>query len=164
MKKSKNMSLFNKNTKTEEKSTKKPSVKKPAAKSEDKKPSMKELYGSDQAVKADDKKVGDEKVVSAKKSNESSAFRVLIKPLVTEKGSILGAENKYLFMVDKNANKIDIAKAVEAAYGVKPVKVNVINIEGKTKNRGKIVGKRKDWKKAIISLPEGKTIQIYEGI
>jgi large subunit ribosomal protein L23 len=159
------MSLFNKNSKTEEKSDKKPSATKPAAKPEVKK-TMKELYGSDgQAAKSTEvKKVEGEKVDGVKKTAASSAFRVLIKPLVTEKGSIMGAENKYLFMVDINANKIDVAKAVESAYGIKPVKVNIINVEGKTKNRGKIVGKRKDWKKAIVSLPEGKTIQVYEGI
>ena len=159
------MSLFNKNSKTEEKSAKKPLAKKPTAKPEGKK-TMKDLYGSDgQVVKTTEEKNGEEgKAESAKKTSVSSAFRVLIKPLVTEKGSILGAENKYLFMVDINANKIDVSKAIEASYGVKPVKVNMINVEGKTKNRGKIVGKRKDWKKAIVSLPKGKTIQVYEGI
>jgi large subunit ribosomal protein L23 len=161
------MSLFG--NKTEEKK-KKPAAKpaaKTAASAAAKKPSMKELYGEEGKAKAEvatgvEAKV--EKQAVAKKKEASGAFHVLVKPLVTEKGSVLNASNKYLFMVDKGANKIEVAAAIQAAYGVKPVKVNIINIEGKTKRRGKVVGKRKDWKKAIVTLPEGQTIQIYEGI
>lgn len=161
------MFLFGNKTKTEEK--KKPAAK-TEVKAEAKKPSMKDLYkeeGGKTKAKAEVAKDGAVKTESkevAKKIGHSAAFHVLVKPLVTEKGSILGASNKYVFMVDRGANKIEVAQAVEAAYGVKPTKVNIINIEGKTKHRGKVVGKRKDWKKAIVTLPEGKTIQIYEGI
>lgn len=163
------MSLFGNKTKTEEK--KKPAAKteaKAQVKAEAKKPSMKDLYkeegGKDNAEAVKDGEVKTESKEVAKKIGNSAAFHVLVKPLVTEKGSILGASNKYVFMVAKEANKIEVAQAVEKAYGVKPTKVNIINIEGKTKRRGKVVGKRKDWKKAIVTLPEGKTIQIYEGI
>jgi large subunit ribosomal protein L23 len=158
------MSLFSNKSQTEEKGGKKTAKATPA---EAKKPSMKELYG-DEATKKEVVSTGDNKSVEAavagKKPSANKLSGVLVKPLVTEKGSILGAENKYLFMVAIDANKIKVAEAVEAAYGVKPTKVNIINIEGKTKNRGRIVGKRKDWKKAIVTLPEGKTIQVYEGI
>jgi len=105
------------------------------------------------------KEVKKEKGVAMKRD-----YRVLVKPLITEKASHLGTENKYVFAVAKNSNKIDIAKAIEEAYGIKPIKVNIINMEGKVKSRGRITGKRKDWKKAIVALPEGKTIQVYEGI
>jgi large subunit ribosomal protein L23 len=157
------MSLFN-TKKTEEKG-KKTAKGEAVAKKASKPASMKELYGEETKAKAAEAAVvavDGKKEVAATKN--SSAFRVLVKPLVTEKGSILGAESKYTFMVANEANKIEIAKAIEDTYGVKPTKVNVINIEGKTKNRGRIAGKRKDWKKAIVTLPKGKTIKIFEGI
>ncbi len=154
------MSLFSNKSQTEEKDGKK------AVNSAETKPSMKELYGDEAAKK--EVVSGDNKAVeAATKSKKPSANKlsgVLVKPLVTEKSSVLGVENKYIFMVAIDANKIKVAEAIEAAYGIRPTKVNIINVEGKTKNRGRIVGKRKDWKKAIVTLPEGKTIQVYEGI
>ncbi len=163
------MSLFSNKSKTEEKGKKTVKAKaKAEVKTADKKPSMKDLYDGEAKVSAVAPKESEAKVEGQAnggiKKPAGFSAHILVKPLVTEKGSILGAENKYLFMVEINANKIDVAKAVEAAYGVKPVKVNIINVEGKTKRRGKIVGKRKDWKKAIVTLPEGKAIQVYEGI
>ncbi|MDD5071997.1 MAG: 50S ribosomal protein L23 [Patescibacteria group bacterium] len=89
---------------------------------------------------------------------------MLLKPLVTEKATNLGVLNKYVFAVSSKANKIEIAKAVEEVYGIKPVKVNIIKGKGKTIRSGRIFGKRKDWKKAVVALPEGKTIKIYEGV
>jgi len=92
------------------------------------------------------------------------AYRLLLKPLITEKATHLGAENKYLFVVKVEANKIEIAKAVRAAYGVKPVKVNLIKMRGKHVTRGRITGQRRAWKKAIVTLAPGETIKIYEGV
>lgn len=120
--------------------------------------SMKDLY-SEEAVKksARDKK----KKVS---SRYEGAFRVLIKPLVTEKATELVSQNKYSFVVNDSANKIEVSKAVYAVYGVKPLGVNIVSMKGKAVSRGKIKGKRKDWKKAIVTLKKGETIQIYEGV
>jgi large subunit ribosomal protein L23 len=155
------MSLFN--TKKTEENAKTSAKGEAVAKKTPKPASMKELYGEENKAKAEVAvAAADGKKEVATKN--SSAFRILIKPLVTEKGSVLGAESKYTFMVANEANKIEIAKAIEDTYGIKPVKVNVINVEGKIKNRGRIAGKRKDWKKAIVSLPKGKTIKIFEGI
>jgi large subunit ribosomal protein L23 len=92
------------------------------------------------------------------------AYRVLVKPLITEKASVAGTLNKYSFVVSLDANKVEISKAIEEVYGVKPVRVNVVRMEGKAVRTGRFPGKRKDWKKAIVTLPEGKTIQIYEGV
>jgi large subunit ribosomal protein L23 len=174
------MAIFGKN-KTEEtkkgdaKSAKVKVVKK--VKAEEKK-SMKDLYGSSSektvvapaAAKSSQtnnsvEKV-EEKAFVAKKDSftVSAAYRVLIRPLLTEKGSHLGIENKYLFEVDYNTNKIEVAKAIETVYGVKPTKVNIIKLAGKVMRRGRTEGRRKNWKKAIVTLPKGKTIQIYEGI
>ncbi|MCX6795722.1 MAG: 50S ribosomal protein L23 [Candidatus Falkowbacteria bacterium] len=94
----------------------------------------------------------------------SSAYRVLVKPMITEKAAHLGTENKYVFMVSLDSNKIEVAKAVAAVYGVKVDKVNLIRCEGKTVVRGRIKGKRKDFKKAIVTLAKGNSISIYEGV
>jgi large subunit ribosomal protein L23 len=136
------------------------------------KKSMKDLYGSD--GKTSSTKATEDKALSVKSSEDkvevkkdvstSSAYRVLLRPLLTEKGSHLGVENKYLFEVGYDTNKIEVARAVEAVYGVKPTKVNIIKLAGKIVRRGKYEGRRKNWKKAIVTLPKGKTIQIYEGI
>ena len=121
--------------------------------------SMKELYGKSEVTTTtkEGKKV-------KKERKYGNAYRVLVKPLITEKAANLGTENKYVFAVSVRANKIEVAKAVDELYGVKPVSVNIIKMQGKKVRQGRTKGKRKDWKKAIVTLPEGKTINIYEGV
>lgn len=92
------------------------------------------------------------------------AFRVLVKPLVTEKTARLAARGQYGFVVARSANKTVVADAVEAVYGIRPVSVNICRMRGKEVRFGQKVGRRKDWKKAIVTLPEGKKISIYEGV
>lgn len=99
-----------------------------------------------------------------KKKVFSNSFRILARPLVTEKATDLGVLNKYVFEVFSKANKIEVARAVFEIYGVKPVSVNIVNVKGKVIVRGRHSGKRKDWRKAIVTLPKGKTIKVYEGI
>jgi len=120
--------------------------------------SMKDLYGATSATKVKDEKKGQAREAYG------NAYRILVKPLVTEKVSNLGVLNKYVFAVAGDANKIEIAKAIKEIYGIKPISVNVIKMLGKNARYGKISGKRKDWKKAIITLPKDKTIKIYEGV
>lgn len=110
----------------------------------------------------DNKPTSETKKVSDKKS--LNAYRVLVKPLVTEKGANFATENKYLFEVACDTNKVEVKKAIEEVYGIMPTSVNIMNVLGKTKRFGRIKGKRKDWKKAIVTLPEGKTINVYEGV
>ncbi|MCK5211666.1 50S ribosomal protein L23 [Candidatus Parcubacteria bacterium] len=128
---------------------------------------MKDLY-RDKAKpgKTSQKKVeGKEaKKETKKKAGSSRAYRVLIKPLITEKAAILNTESKYVFSVATNANKIEIANAVEEVYGIKPIAVNIIKVSGKKVRYGRTFGKRKNWKKAIVALPKGKSINIYEGV
>jgi large subunit ribosomal protein L23 len=119
---------------------------------------MKDIYGSPVAAKTKDAKKG------TTRAPYGNAYRILIKPLVTEKVSNLGVLNKYVFAVAKEANKIEVAKAIKEIYGVKPVGVNMINRLGKKARYGRISGWRKDWKKAIVTLPQGQTIKIYEGV
>jgi len=133
---------------------------------EAKKKSMKELYEESSVVPVSSKKIGKTEKAEETESRHkfSRAYRILLKPLVTEKATNLGVLNKYVFAVSPKANKIEIAEAIEAVYGVKPVRVNIIKVEGKTVRRGRTFGRRKDWKKAIVALPTGKTIKIYEGV
>lgn len=94
-----------------------------------------------------------------------SAQDIIIKPVITEKSTDGLQEGKYTFKVDKNANKLEIAKAVEELFDVKVAKVNTINCKGKTKRVGRYEGKRPDWKKAIVTLKEdSKSIEFFEGM
>lgn len=87
---------------------------------------------------------------------------IIIRPLITEKSSTLMAEGKYTFEVAKAANKIEIAKAIATIFNVKVADVTTINVEGKVKRMGRNVGKRSDYKKAIVKLAAGETIDFYE--
>lgn len=140
------MALFNKTTA--------PAKKTPAA---EKKETMKDLYK--------DEPVQDEKKTEKKTSVKiSQAYRVLLRPLISEKATHAQALNQYFFAVAPNTNRIEVAKAIKEVYGIAPIKVNIIKLEGKVRNFGRIAGKRKDWKKAMVTLPKGKTISLYEGV
>lgn len=91
------------------------------------------------------------------------APNTLMQPLVTEKASIVGMYNQYVFMVARDANKVMIKKAFKEVYNIDPIKVRVINVKGKkVRTRGSKHTNLKDWKKAIITLPADKSIDIYE--
>lgn len=84
---------------------------------------------------------------------------VLVQPLLTEKATVMGA---YLFKVNPTATKSEIRKAFQTKYGKLPRKVNVVNVMGKTKMRGRVVGKRSNWKKAMIYLTKGETVDLNQ--
>ncbi|WP_315002521.1 50S ribosomal protein L23 [uncultured Selenomonas sp.] len=88
---------------------------------------------------------------------------ILVRPLITERTTQLMAEGKYVFVVAKAANKIEIAKAVAEVFKVKVAKVNTVNVIGKKKRMGRTEGKRPDYKKAIVKLAPGETIEFFEG-
>lgn len=87
---------------------------------------------------------------------------ILIRPKITERTTELMAEGKYVFIVDKRANKIQIADAVAEIFSVKVEKVNTVNVKGKTKRMGRTSGKRPDYKKAIVKLAPGETIEFFQ--
>lgn len=90
---------------------------------------------------------------------------VLIRPLITEESSILQAEqNKYTFEVHRSATKIDIRNAVEQMFDVAVKSVRTMNCPGKQRRVGRSIGRRPDWKKAIVTLHEGEMIDMYEGV
>ncbi len=89
---------------------------------------------------------------------------IIIRPVVTEKSIGLMENNKYVFKVALSANKIEIKKAIEEIFKVKVVDVNTVRVKGKEKRMGRSVGKTSDYKKAIVQLAEGDSIEIFEGL
>ncbi|KAF5042556.1 50S ribosomal protein L23 [anaerobic digester metagenome] len=94
---------------------------------------------------------------------------IIIKPVVPEKMTLLGEKlQRYGFIVQKSANKLQIKKAVEEIYGVEVTEVNTMNYDGKAKSRftkaGLLTGRSNSYKKAIITLAEGETIDFYSNI
>ena len=102
------------------------------------------------------------KPVAASAAKNRGVYGVLVAPLITEKSSREEQFNKYAFEVAVSATKSEISKAIETRYGVKPIKINVLNSLGKTKRFGRKFGKQKDSRKAVITLPKGKSINVYE--
>ena len=88
---------------------------------------------------------------------------VLIRPVITEKSTMLMEEGKYTFRVPLTANKVQIRQAVEKIFNVKVEKVATIRVLGKTKRMGRTQGKRSDYKKAIVTLKAGESIECCEG-
>jgi large subunit ribosomal protein L23 len=91
-------------------------------------------------------------------------YEVLRRPLVTEKNTILQAQNKYVFEVAKEATKPQIKQAVEKAFKVKVTTVNVVNVSGKTRRVGRRIVRTPSWKKAIVTLRPGDKIEFFEGV
>ncbi len=92
-------------------------------------------------------------------------YAIIKRPLITEKGMGVSPLSKYVFEVDINANKIEIADAVKKIFpAVDVVKVNTLRVKGKTKRMGRMgQGKTADWKKAYVTLKAGQHIEIFEG-
>ena len=86
--------------------------------------------------------------------------KLLIFPLATEKALSAQKLNQYIFKVTASANKIEIAKEINKTYNVKAVSVNIISIPGKTKKVGKTLGFKAGYKKAIITLAKGQSIEV----
>ena len=86
---------------------------------------------------------------------------ILIRPLITEHTTDLMQDGKFVFVVDKRANKIQIAQAVKEIFNVTVEDVNTVNVKGKTKRRGRTVGKTASYKKAIVKLAAGETIEFF---
>jgi large subunit ribosomal protein L23 len=89
--------------------------------------------------------------------------QVIIRPVVSEKSFVLAEAGKYTFRVNDRAHKTQIRQAVEQMFEVKVARVNVIKVQPKPKRRGAIKGTRQGWKKAIVQLRPGDTIEIFEG-
>jgi large subunit ribosomal protein L23 len=94
-----------------------------------------------------------------------SVHDVIVRPLVTEKSHVLLDElGAYTFVVAKDANKIEIAQAVEKQFNVKVRDVRTMRYAGKAKRMGKYAGRKASWKKAVVTLAEGDSIELFEGV
>ena len=91
-------------------------------------------------------------------------YDTILSPVITEKATVLSEQNKVVFRVAQDATKDEIASAVEELFKVRVVKVNTLNVKGKTKRFRGHVGRRSDIKKAIVTLQEGQTIDIATGL
>ena len=98
-------------------------------------------------------------------SNALHALDVIIRPLITEKATRLGGENKYAFAVRKHANKAQIKEAVEKGFDVKVTAVNVMIMKGKPfRVRGNRIKHQPNWKKAVVTLAAGDKLELFEGV
>lgn len=92
-------------------------------------------------------------------------FRIIQKPLVTEKSTALQEDGNWLaFRVHPDANKIQIKAAIEKIFDVTVLQVNTLNVQGKSKRFGKTMGVSKGWKKAMLRLKDGDKIEMFEGV
>lgn len=92
------------------------------------------------------------------------ADEIILKPIVSERTMDLMQENKYVFYVDDRANKVEIKKAVEELFNVGVLKVRTLNVKGKPKRFGRYEGYTPKRKKAIVTLKEGDSIELFEGL
>ncbi|MFZ5571611.1 MAG: 50S ribosomal protein L23 [Thermodesulfobacteriota bacterium] len=94
-----------------------------------------------------------------------NSYGILKRPVNTEKTNIQReAFNQVTFEVDSRANRIEIEKAVEEIFKVKVAAVKTMHVLGKIKRRGKTIGKKRDWKKAVVTLKPGERIDFFEGV
>lgn len=89
---------------------------------------------------------------------DTGAYRVLVRPITSEKSYTLNPLGKYVFKVSAAANKISVRKAVQQVYGVTVVRVNILNVRGKVRAFGKTSGRTSAWKKAVVTLKDGQSI------
>ena len=93
-----------------------------------------------------------------------NAHEILRRPVITEKGTMLGESGQYAFEVARDANKIEIRKAVEQVFKVDVRAVNVMHVRGKVRRMGKSRGMTTSWKKAVVTLKAGQRIELFQGI
>ncbi|MCK4788213.1 MAG: 50S ribosomal protein L23 [Desulfobacteraceae bacterium] len=94
-----------------------------------------------------------------------TSYEILNRPLITEKSTIQKeSTNQLTFEVDRRANKVEIRRAVERVFNVRVVGVQTMQMKGKVKRFGRILGKRRNWKKAIVTLAQGEHVEFFEGV
>ena len=92
-------------------------------------------------------------------------YEIIRRPLITEKTNIQKeAANQVTFEVDRKANRVEIRRAIERIFNVRVEKVRTLQVRGKIKRRGRFLGKRRDWKKAVVTLKPGERIEFFEGV
>lgn len=110
------------------------------------------------------KKAEDKKESKKARAISTLAMRTILAPLATEKSAALAEKNVYVFLVAQDANRVAVKQAVRELYKVTPIKVNIVNVRGKAKRFGRFVGRRSDMKKALVTLPQGSHIDLFETV
>lgn len=95
--------------------------------------------------------------------NKSRLYSIIKSTIVTEKSNNVAKNNTYTFVVERDANKLEIKEAFQTIFGVEVKSVNTLNYMGKTKRTGQRIGRRQDWKKAYVTLREGQSLDLSEG-
>ncbi|MBW1989485.1 MAG: 50S ribosomal protein L23 [Deltaproteobacteria bacterium] len=91
-------------------------------------------------------------------------YQILMRPVITEKSTLAKEVNNHLvFEVHPRSNKVEIAKAVEQIFKVQVTGVRTMTVRGKTRRRGRIAGRQKNWKKAVVSVAPGQRVEFFEG-
>ena len=94
-----------------------------------------------------------------------TTHEILKRPFITEKSTIQKEMmNQLTFEVDRSANKVEIRRAVEKIFGVKVIGVRTVRMQGKVKRYGRLMGRRRHWKKAIVTLAQGEHVEFFEGV
>ncbi|MFA6307843.1 MAG: 50S ribosomal protein L23 [Patescibacteria group bacterium] len=145
------MGLFNKKTSSSAKAT------------DDKKNDNKKVI-TKPVIKDSTKKSAEKSERKSVTSKNATAYRFLLRPIISEKATVGAADGKYTFEVAIKANKVAIKKAIQEVYGVLPTAVNIINKRGKSVSFGRRHGSTSNIKKAIVTLKKGDSIKLYEGI
>ncbi len=90
--------------------------------------------------------------------------QVLVRPIITEKNTLLNEQGKYVFEVIGDANKIQVKQAVEEVFKVTVIGVNVLRVPGKMRRSGRTAGMTRSWKKAVVTLEAGERIELFQGV
>lgn len=102
--------------------------------------------------------------VTVAKMRGTDVSDVIVQALISEKAAGLAGANQYVFVIRKGANRLQVRTAIKSMYGVSPRSINILNVRGKKVRFGRNRGTQSDWKKAIVTLPAGQTINVHEGV
>lgn len=100
----------------------------------------------------------------ASRSLSKHLMGVIKGPVISEKAAHLGEDNVIVLRVNKDANKVSVRNAIRELYNITPVRVNIVNIRGQKVTSGRYPGARSNYKKALVKLPKGATLDIFEGV
>lgn len=128
-------------------------------KKDEEKKEEKKTVNSIQNTESKEEKKAEASDKAPQESIQISLPEELVQPRVSEKAGQLAKLNKYAFVVKRNANKVEVKKAVERAHKVTVTDVNIINVKAKTKRVGRILGKTSKFKKAVVTLKQGDRIE-----
>jgi large subunit ribosomal protein L23 len=124
-------------------------------------PSVASLEQEDEKAATEEAKT---KKIAIKDKASIYAFNVLLGPVISEKSAQLHSQNQYVFKINPTANKVQVKQAIYELYNAKPVSIRIINMTGKKVIRGRVTGKTKAYKKAIVIMKKGVELPVYEGV